>query len=121
MNPLAGDHGSDAPVESPNPFWGLHAAVTRRREDGSPGPRGWYPEQKISLTAALQGYTTGAAYAAGMEKRLGQLAPGFFADLLVLDRDIFQVEPDQIREIHPLGTMISGEWVHLEPALEALF
>jgi predicted amidohydrolase YtcJ len=119
----AGTHlafGSDAPVESPNPFWGLHAAVTRRRVDGSPGPQGWYPEQKISLIAALRGFTTGAAYAAGMENRLGQLAPGFLADLLVLDQDIFLAETDEIHKIHPLGTMIAGEWLHLEPALNEL-
>ncbi len=112
--------GSDAPVESPNPFWGLHAAVSRKRVDGSPGPQGWYPEQKLSLAAALQGFTSGAAYAAGMEDRLGKLAPGFLADLLVLDQDIFQVSLDEIRDIRPLGTMIAGEWVHLDPFLDEL-
>ncbi len=73
--------GSDAPVESPNPFWGLHAAVTRRRADGSPGPQGWIPAQRIGLQQALLAYTQGAAYAAGMENRLGKLAselPGGF-------------------------------------------
>ena len=113
--------GSDAPVESPNPFWGLHAAVSRQRADGSPGPNGWYPEQKLSLTEALQGFTTGAAYAAGMENRLGQLAPGFLADLLVLDQDIFIADPEEIRKMRPLGTMIAGEWVHLDPDFEELF
>jgi hypothetical protein len=109
--------GSDAPVESPNPFWGLHAAVTRRRKDGSPGPGGWYPEQKISLSAALDGFTSGAAYAAGMENQLGKLAPGYFADLLVLDQDIFSCDPDKIWETRPLGTMIAGQWVYLNPLL----
>lgn len=113
--------GSDAPVESPNPFWGLHAAVTRKRSDGSPRPDGWNPEQKISLKTALGGFTTGAAYAAGMENRQGQLAPGFFADLVVLDEDLFHIDPDQIREITPIGTMIGGEWVHRDPASELLF
>jgi len=109
--------GSDAPVENPNPFWGLHAAVTRRRADGSPGPDGWYPEQKISMMKAIQGFTTGAAYAAGMENRLGKLSPGYHADLLVLAQDPFNIEPDQIREIRPLGTMIAGEWVYLQQEL----
>jgi hypothetical protein len=120
----AGTHlafGSDAPVESPNPFWGLHAAVSRRRADGSPGPDGWYPEQRLSLTTALRGFTTGAAYAAGMEKRQGQLAPGFLADLVVIDEDLFRVDPDEIKNILPLGTMVAGEWVHLDQALEKLF
>jgi predicted amidohydrolase YtcJ len=116
----AGTHlafGSDAPVESPNPFWGLHAAISRKRSDDSPGPDGWYPEQKLSLKTALQGFTTGAAYAAGMENRQGQLTPGFFADLVVLDEDLFQIGPDEIRDISPVGTMIDGEWVHLDFAL----
>lgn len=112
--------GSDAPVESPNPFWGLHAAVTRRRADGSPGPQGWYPEQRISLLRALQGFTSGAAYAAGMENRLGKLIPGFLADLLVLDQDIFKIDPEKIRDIRPLGTMIAGDWVYLTPQLEQI-
>jgi hypothetical protein len=112
--------GSDAPVESPNPFWGLHAAVTRRRNDGSPGPQGWHPAQKISLLAALEGFTSGAAYAAGMEGQLGKLAPGYLADLLVIDEDIFTCDPDKIWEIRPLGTMISGEWVYLNPQLSEI-
>lgn len=103
--------GSDAPVESPNPFWGLHAALTRRQPDGEPGPDGWYPEQHISLDEALKAYTTGAAYATYMEDRLGILAPNYLADLLVLDADPFAVPPDELREIKPLATMVGGEWV----------
>lgn len=109
--------GSDAPVESPNPFGGLHAAVTRKRSDGSPGLEGWYPEQKLSLTEALQGFTSGAAFAAGMEDRLGKLAPGFLADLLVLDQDILHENLDDILDIRPSGTMIAGEWVHVTSGL----
>ena len=104
--------GSDAPVESPNPFWGLYAAVTRRRRDGSPGPEGWFPAQRISLAEALRAYTFGAAYAAGMENRLGMLAPGYYADLLVLDNNPFACDPDGLHEILPLSTMIAGEWVY---------
>lgn len=102
--------GSDAPVESPNPWWGLHAAVTRRRADG-PGPDGWRPEQCISLEDALAGFTTGAAYAAGLEDRLGKLAPGYLADLIVLDKDPFTCQPDEIKNIRPRATMVGGEWV----------
>ena len=109
--------GSDAPVESPNPFWGLHAAVTRRRADGAPGSDGWYPEQRLTLSAALQGFTSGAAYAAGMEDRLGKLSPGYLADLIILDKNIFECEPDEIRSIRPLGTMIAGSWVHIKPEI----
>jgi predicted amidohydrolase YtcJ len=103
--------GSDAPVESPNPFWGIHAAVTRQRADGSPGPDGWYPAQKITLLEALSAYTTGPAYAAGLEDRLGRLAPGCLADLLVLEEDPFSCEPERLRDMRPVATMIGGEWV----------
>ena len=106
--------GSDAPVESPNPFWGLHAAVTRQRQDGSPGPSGWHPEQRLTITQALQGFTTGAAYAAGMEDCLGMLAPGFLADLLVLDADPYTCQPEALKDICPLGTMVGGKWVFRE-------
>ena len=103
--------GSDAPVESPNPFLGLHAAVTRRRADGLPGEEGWHPEQRLSLLEALHAFTTGPAYAAGMEGRLGKLAPGYLADLIVLEVDPFSCDPHELRFIQPLLTMVGGEWV----------
>jgi predicted amidohydrolase YtcJ len=103
--------GSDAPVESPNPFHGLHAAVTRRRADGAPGPDGWIPEQRLAVGAALEGFSLGPAYAAGMESRLGRLSPGFLADLIVLDDDPFTCEPDVLRTLQPAATMVGGEWV----------
>ena len=103
--------GSDAPVESPNPFLGLHAAVTRRRADGSPSTDGWYPEQRLTLQQAWEGYTTGPAYAAGMENRLGRLAPNHLADLIVLENDPFTCNPDEILNMQPSATMVNGEWV----------
>jgi len=106
--------GSDAPVESPNPFWGIHAAVTRRRGDGSPGHDGWYPAQRLTVLEALRAYTHGAAYAAGLEDRLGRLAPHYLADLLVLDMNPFTCDPAQLRDIRPLATMVAGKWVWRE-------
>ncbi len=103
--------GSDAPVEAPNPFWGLHAAVTRRREDGSPGEAGWYPEQRLSLLEALLGFTQGPAYLAGMENRFGKLAPGFAADLIILESDPFEIPPDELREILPTAVMVGGKFM----------
>lgn len=103
--------GSDAPVESPNPFWGIYAAVTRQRLDGSPGPEGWYPEQRLTVFEAIRGFTQGSAYAAGMEDHLGQLSPGYWADLVVLDTDPFTCASQQIPNIKPLATMINGDWV----------
>ena len=104
--------GSDAPVESPNPFLGLHAAVTRRRADGSPSPEGWYPEQKLTLTEAWEGFTIGPAYAANMENRLGRLAPNYLADLIVLEKDPFTCEPDELLTMQSSATMVAGEWVY---------
>lgn len=103
--------GSDAPVEVPNPFWGLHAAVTRQRADGSPTAEGWIPEEKIPLTEALHAYTTGAAYTVGQENRLGKLAPSFYADLIVLEQDPFSVSPHELRDLQPCATMVAGKWV----------
>jgi len=102
--------GSDAPVESPNPFWGLHAAVSRRRLDGSPGPDGWHPRQKLQLREALSAYTLGPAYAAGWEGVQGRLRPGGWADLIVLDRDPFECEVEELAALKPVGTMVGGEW-----------
>ncbi|HEX6268839.1 MAG TPA: amidohydrolase [Anaerolineales bacterium] len=103
--------GSDAPVESPNPFWGLYAATTRRRADGSPSAEGWYPEQKLTLAEAVEGYTLGPAYAANMEDRLGRLAPDYLADLIVLEKDPFTGEPDELLSMQSSATMVGGEWV----------
>jgi len=103
--------GSDAPVESANPFYGLHAAVTRRRADGSPGPDGWFPEQRLSVSAALAGFTSGPAYAAGMEDRLGHLSAGFLADLVVIETNPFACDPAELYAIQPIATMVGGDWV----------
>ncbi len=102
--------GSDAPVEPLEPLKGIYAAVTRRRPDGSPGPEGWYPEGRLDMDTTLRAFTQGPAYAAGMENDLGMLAPGFLADLIVLDRDLYTIEPDAILETQVLGTMIGGAW-----------
>lgn len=102
--------GSDAPVESLNPFLGIHAAVTRRRADGAPGPDGWYPDQRLTVEQAVRGFTLGAAYAGYMENRIGSLTAGKYADLIVLDRDIFTCDPMAIQEMQVLGTMVNGEW-----------
>lgn len=103
--------GSDAPVESPNPFWGLHAAVTRQRADGSPSAEGWRAEQKLTLTEALSAYTFGAAYTANAENRLGKLAENYSADLIVLDEDPFAINPASPLTMSPSAVMIDGDWV----------
>ncbi|MCB9112548.1 MAG: amidohydrolase [Anaerolineales bacterium] len=106
--------GSDAPVESPNPFLGLHAAVTRQRTDGSPSAEGWRPEQKLTLVEALSGYTFGAAFASNAENRLGKLAENYLADLIVLDADPFEIPPDELLKMDVKSVMIDGEWMLYE-------
>ena len=103
--------GSDAPVESPNPFLGLYAAVTRRRADGSPSAEGWYPEQKLTMTEAWAGFTLGPAYAAYMENRLGRLAPNYLADLIVLEKDPFTCDAEELLTMQSSATMVGGDWV----------
>jgi predicted amidohydrolase YtcJ len=103
--------GSDAPVESPNPWLGIHAAVTRRRADGTPGVNGWYPQQRLTLTEALAGFTTGPAYASGMESKLGRLGPCYLADLIVMEQDPLSIDAHELRHLLPRAVMLGGEWV----------
>jgi predicted amidohydrolase YtcJ len=103
--------GSDSPVESFNPFLGIHAAVTRRRADGSPDLDGWYPEQRLTVTEAVYGFTMGAAYASYEETHKGSLTPGKLADLIVLDRNIFSIDPMAIAETQVIATMLDGQLV----------
>ena len=102
--------GTDSPVEPFAPLINIHAAVTRQRHDGSPGPEGWYPAAKLTLAETIAAYTRGPAYAAGREDRLGQLSEGYCADLIVLDRDITQLPPEELLYTHILATMLAGEW-----------
>lgn len=103
--------GSDAPVEVFDPLVGLHAAVTRRRADGTPGPDGWYPEQRITIEEAIQAYTLGAAYAGGMEREIGSLEAGKYADLTVLSRDLTRIPGDEILGVKVERVMVGGGWV----------
>ena len=103
--------GSDAPVEDPNPWLGIHAAVTRQRVGGTPGPNGWHPEGRISVQQALEAFTAAPAGASGRGNRQGKLAPGCWADLIVLAVDPFRCQPERLADIKPVGTMLAGEWV----------
>ena len=108
--PLA--FGSDYPVESPNPFPALAAAISRQGPDGQPAG-GWEPQQIISLAEAFRAFTATAAFASFAEDRIGTLAPGRMADFLILDRDIFTATATDIRAARPLETWIGGKrvWV----------
>ncbi|MDC8832270.1 amidohydrolase [Alteromonas gilva] len=102
--------GSDFPVELANPFYGLHAAVTRQDRDNQP-VKGWYPEQALSIEQAFKGFTLDAAYAAHMEDSLGGLTPGKWADFILVDQDIFSVPAQDIWKTQVIQTWLAGEKV----------
>jgi predicted amidohydrolase YtcJ len=102
--------GSDWSVAPATPLEGLYAAVTRRTLDDK-NPDGWVPEQKITVEEALRAYTTGGAYASFDESRKGALTAGKLADLVMIDRDLFKIPPEQIREAKVLATVVGGKVV----------
>ncbi|MBI5502532.1 MAG: amidohydrolase [Deltaproteobacteria bacterium] len=107
--------GTDFPVESPDPFATLAAAVTRRDAAGLP-EGGWHPEQCLRVPEALEAMTWGAAYAVDADTSRGRLVPGLEADITVLDRDPLAV-PDtaELRSIRPTMTVVGGEVRRLSP------
>jgi predicted amidohydrolase YtcJ len=102
--------GSDFPVESPNPFFGIHAAVTRQDHNGQP-IAGWYPGQAMSLEEAFRCFTLDAAYAGHQEKTLGSLETGKQADFIVIDRDLFKMPAADIHKTGVLETWVAGKQV----------
>jgi len=102
---------SDAPVCDPSPLVGIHAAVTRQRLDGTP-EGGWYPEQRISVEDAVRGYTTVPAAFYGQSRKMGTLTPGKRADMIVLDQDIFEVDPMEIADARVEMTIFDGRIVY---------
>jgi predicted amidohydrolase YtcJ len=99
--------GSDWFVAPPTPLEGIHAAVTRRTLDGK-NPDGWIPEQKITVEEALRAYTIEAAYASFEETRKGSLERGKLADLVILDRDVTAIRPEEIADVSVVSTIVGG-------------
>ena len=103
--------GSDWTVAPLDPIVGIYAAVTRRTLDGK-HPEGWVPEQKVSLTEALRAYTAGNAFATFDERTRGALAPGFDADVTVLDRNLFTIPEDSLDQARVRYTIAGGRVVY---------
>ena len=103
--------GSDFPVESPNPFFGIHAAVTRQDAAGRPAG-GWYPNEAMTLKEAFRCFTLDAAYAGHQEKVAGSLEAGKWADFIVVDQDLFKMPAKDIHKTSVLQTWVGGRQVY---------
>ena len=103
--------GSDWPIVTLSPWPGVQNAVTRQTTQDNP-PGGWLPKERISLDDAIKAYTLGAAFAGHREKSEGSLEVGKLADLIVLDRDLFKIKPNEIAETEVLLTMVGGKVVY---------
>ena len=104
--------GTDSPVTDIDPIDAVYTAVTRRDADTHEPLGGWLPEERITLAEALRAYTAGSAAAAQREGELGQLAPGMFADIVVLDPNPFELAPEDIQQAKVQATYVAGEKVY---------
>lgn len=104
-------YGTDCPVEYYNPFENIYMAVTRKDRKGQP-KNGFYPKECVDVETAVDAYTIESAYAEFAEDRKGRIKEGYYADMVLLDRDIFTVDPMEIRDILPLMTMVGGKIVY---------
>lgn len=102
--------GSDCPVEPCNPFWGMHAAITRQDRTGYP-PGGWHPQERLNAQEALSLFTTGPAYAAQEEHCKGTLSPGKLADFLVLPQNPLEIDPWELLDLKASAVYVGGKKV----------
>jgi len=105
--------GTDWDVAPLNPLLGIYAAVTRRTLDDK-NPGGWFPKEKISVEEAVQCYTANSAYAAFTEMKTGKLKAGMLADFIVLDKNIFKINPVEIKDVKVLRTVVGGKEMFTE-------
>jgi hypothetical protein len=103
--------GSDCPVENPNPFWGMHAAVTRKTRD--PSSHLWHPEQTIDFMHALQAYTINPPISARVGDHMGMLKAGYIADLVCLCENPMMAKPNELYNSRVNGVMLAGKWLFL--------
>src|SRR5579885_2983367 len=103
--------GTDWDVAPLNPLLGIYAAVTRATLDGK-NPNGWFPDQKLTVAESVEAYTMGSAYAEFRETEKGSITPGKWADLVVLDSDLFAIAPEKIKDAKVLHTIAGGRIVY---------
>ena len=103
--------GSDCPVVDNNPFYEVHRGITRVHDDGLP-EGGWNPTEKLTVAEVLKGYTYGSAYGVSREEELGTLEPGKLADVIILDRDLFRVRPEEVRTAQVDLTIMDGAIIY---------
>lgn len=103
--------GTNASWYTADPWKGVYAAVTRQTLDGMP-EGGWFPMERVDVETALRAYTVNNAWAVGEEHDKGKLRPGLLADIVVTDRDPFQVTPAELRDLRALVTVVGGKVVH---------
>jgi len=105
--------GTDYPVESVSPFRGLYSAITRQNEAGN---QTFQPQEKLLITEAIYAYTQASAFAEFAERQKGTLAPGYLADMVVLDRDITRATPQEVLHARVLRTVVGGTTRYIAPA-----
>ena len=104
--------GSDWPVAPIDPVYGIYSAVTRITGDGK-NPKGWYPNEKLSIEDALKAYTVTNAYASFLDGKIGMLKEGFYADFTILENNLFEVPKEKIKDIKAIRTVLKGKEVFL--------
>lgn len=107
--------GTNAAWYTSDPLQGMYAAATRQTLEGQP-PAGWFPEERIAPEEALRAYTVNNAWVAGEETYKGKIAPGFLADLAVLDANPLTVEPSELKDVKVVMTVVDGRVVFERPA-----
>ncbi|MBC7909617.1 MAG: amidohydrolase [Pyrinomonadaceae bacterium] len=103
--------GTDWPVEPINPYLGLYAAVTRQSTEGDPAG-GWWPQERLSIAAAIRCYTAESAYASFEETEKGQLAAGMLADMVIHSRDLLTIKPEEILQAEAVMTIFAGKVIY---------
>jgi predicted amidohydrolase YtcJ len=102
--------GTDWSVAPLNPMLGVYAAVTRETLDGK-NPKGWFPEQKLTVAETVSAYTMGSAYAEFQDQEKGSITVGKLADMVILSDDIFSIPPDKIKDVKVTKTFVGGKLV----------